>query len=425
MLTDPSLLQRAFGIQNAPKGGKGAQKSGMSGPQGSPRFRTVAKERDNLDGGYAVDVPEDDDPEFTFIDETKPLVQQTPNTESIRFSSGGSGDHPHPMLHPHDVPSSSHHSHRQMDTGYDALPFEEQLDSCQSRDSAGQMSHSNSCWSGRFWCITDVCGIVCVLFTWLLVGYAEFVVTIVILLPQVRTWSDVPGEESSWSFYGLVNLFFFQSFAILALTSHTRTMLTDPGAVPRGNATRENIARMGYKEGQVIFKCSKCCSIKPDRAHHCSVCQRCIRKMDHHCPWVNNCVGESNQKYFVLFTLYIAAMSFHALYLAISHIITCMGSEFQQCKAFSPPATMIFLLFLMFEALLFALFTSIMFGTQVTAIWHDQTGIESLKKEEARWVRKSRWKSIQAVFGRFSIHWFSPFAKVPPPGKSHGYLFSV
>ena len=93
------------------------------------------------------------------------------------------------------------------------------------------------------------------------------------------------GESSSWSGYAVINLALFQAFAVLALSSHTRTMLTDPGAVPRGNATRDNIQRMGYKEGQVIFKCSKCCSIKPDRAHHCSVCQRCIRKMDHHCPW--------------------------------------------------------------------------------------------------------------------------------------------
>ena len=28
-------------------------------------------------------------------------------------------------------------------------------------------------------------------------------------------------------------------------------MLTDPGAVPRGNATKENIQRMGFEEGQV------------------------------------------------------------------------------------------------------------------------------------------------------------------------------
>lgn len=57
------------------------------------------------------------------------------------------------------------------------------------------------------------------------------------------------------------------------------------GAVPKGNATKEMIQQLGFKEGQVFFKCPKCCSIKPERAHHCSVCQRCIRKMDHHCPW--------------------------------------------------------------------------------------------------------------------------------------------
>lgn len=50
--------------------------------------------------------------------------------------------------------------------------------------------------------------------------------------------------------------------------------------------------------------CDKCLVIKPDRAHHCSVCGQCVLKMDHHCPWVNNCVNFTNYKYFVLFLGY-------------------------------------------------------------------------------------------------------------------------
>lgn len=41
------------------------------------------------------------------------------------------------------------------------------------------------------------------------------------------------------------------------------------GAVPKGNATQENIKRLNLADGQVVFKCPKCVSIKPDRAHHC------------------------------------------------------------------------------------------------------------------------------------------------------------
>lgn len=41
--------------------------------------------------------------------------------------------------------------------------------------------------------------------------------------------------------------------------------------------------------GSKLKICPKCDRVKPDRAHHCSVCRRCVLKMDHHCPWVNNC----------------------------------------------------------------------------------------------------------------------------------------
>ncbi|KAI9230572.1 MAG: DHHC palmitoyltransferase-domain-containing protein [Piptocephalis tieghemiana] len=53
--------------------------------------------------------------------------------------------------------------------------------------------------------------------------------------------------------------------------------------------------------------CKRCKAPKPDRAHHCSVCRQCVLKMDHHCPWINNCVGHRNQKPFLLFVLWGAA----------------------------------------------------------------------------------------------------------------------
>jgi hypothetical protein len=43
---------------------------------------------------------------------------------------------------------------------------------------------------------------------------------------------------------------------------------------------------------------------KPDRCHHCRHCGECVLEMDHHCPWVANCVGAGNRKYFILLLLY-------------------------------------------------------------------------------------------------------------------------
>ncbi|OXA63873.1 Palmitoyltransferase ZDHHC3 [Folsomia candida] len=260
----------------------------------------------------------------------------------------------------------------------------------------------NKCCNNRMWCVKDICGIICAVLTWLLILYAEFVVMRIIILP------------SPYPLYRNINGLIWQALASLALISHARTMFTDPGAVPKGNATKEMIQQMGFRQGQVIYKCQKCCSIKPERAHHCSVCQS---------PWVNNCVGENNQKFFVLFTIYIALISIHALFLAINHFIICIQHDWKECSTYTPPATVVFLIFLIFESLLFAIFTAVMLGTQLQAIWNDETGIEQLKKEQARWEKKSKWKSLQAVFGRFSIGWMSPFTRPPLSTSRQEYCY--
>lgn len=37
------------------------------------------------------------------------------------------------------------------------------------------------------------------------------------------------------------------------------------------------------------------------RSKHCQTCQHCVRRYDHHCPWIENCVGERNHRWFVLY----------------------------------------------------------------------------------------------------------------------------
>ncbi|XP_014208446.1 palmitoyltransferase ZDHHC16A [Copidosoma floridanum] len=55
---------------------------------------------------------------------------------------------------------------------------------------------------------------------------------------------------------------------------------------------------------EAVSICKKCIKPKPPRTHHCSVCNKCILKMDHHCPWLNNCVGHFNHRYFFQYMVF-------------------------------------------------------------------------------------------------------------------------
>ncbi|KAL4823728.1 hypothetical protein H8958_007599 [Nasalis larvatus] len=95
----------------------------------------------------------------------------------------------------------------------------------------------------RVWFIHDGCGMICADVPWLPVIYADFMVTFIMLLASKAFW------------YSVVNGVIFNYLAVFALLSHLRTMLTDPGAVPRGNATKEYMESWQLKLRKVIYKC--------------------------------------------------------------------------------------------------------------------------------------------------------------------------
>ncbi|KAK1932903.1 DHHC zinc finger domain containing protein [Babesia divergens] len=112
-------------------------------------------------------------------------------------------------------------------------------------------------------------------------------------------------------------LFFTHVLCALFLVNYILCASVDPGRIPAapewsicGNDDKTSLPTLCETKkcgGRRV--CKWCYQYKPDRAHHCRVCGRCVLKMDHHCPWVHNCIGWGNHKYFFLCLFYAAVLS--------------------------------------------------------------------------------------------------------------------
>ncbi|KAK9963138.1 hypothetical protein ABG768_006349 [Culter alburnus] len=123
-----------------------------------------------------------------------------------------------------------------------------------------------------------------------------------------------------------------------------RTSFSDPGVLPRALPEEANFIEMEIEaaNGNVLAGqrpppriknvqinnqivklkyCYTCKIFRPPRASHCSICDNCVDRFDHHCPWVGNCVGKRNYRYFYLFTLSLSLLTIYIFAFDIVHVV--------------------------------------------------------------------------------------------------------
>jgi palmitoyltransferase len=244
------------------------------------------------------------------------------------------------------------------------------------------------------WLVKDYCGIACVFITYL----------VMLTVSTLTCYAAVSPLSDEYLSLPLAVLGYFIILGLAAL-SHLKCVLTNPGALPLNSA-----------KGNEKDVCMRCFAIKGPRVHHCSVCSRCVMRMDHHCPWVNNCVGYFNQKHFILFLAYTELGCCYTFILLVLRATYCpINPSSDVCATpHEELSSQLFVgIFAFFINLVFALFLGVMLQDQLYCVINNTSGIDLLQKKpiENRPVKDS----FEEVFGgRFSLKWFIPTSIDPP-----------
>ncbi|BHF78156.1 Palmitoyltransferase zdhhc9 [Sparganum proliferum] len=124
-----------------------------------------------------------------------------------------------------------------------------------------------------------------------------------------------------------------------------RASCIDPGIIPRATVAEVKWAEAESSESGDVYSaranmmqtremlirdypykqayCHTCRIHRPPRASHCSICDNCVERFDHHCPWIGNCVGKRNYRYFTVFIVSVAVYcSYVIAFAAVNIVIT-------------------------------------------------------------------------------------------------------
>mmetsp|Transcript_81618 Transcript_81618/g.149106 ORF Transcript_81618/g.149106 Transcript_81618/m.149106 type:complete len:408 (+) Transcript_81618:195-1418(+) len=291
---------------------------------------------------------------------------------------------------------------------------------------------------------------------WLPVIFMVFTIT---FLYQIFFWchfyptlqEDIPKKhrDEDLRHRGIVQFVIFQFVTCMLILCYVRAILVNPGEIPYDDPWMYEKPSYDFKEEAEKFitnfekkkdgqrrHCKWCGRYKPDRCHHCRVCSTCILKMDHHCPWIYNCVGFHNYKYFFLVLLY-AVIDLHLIFW---WMLESVIKSWEDVTSFHK---MFFLLYGESLTLFLAVLLTLFFSFHVALMFKAMTTIEFCEKKgrletkgdgsegepgflagnlgafmgfftDTSVYDRGCWSNLTAVFGPNPLLWFFPCS--PPEG---------
>jgi len=249
------------------------------------------------------------------------------------------------------------------------------------------------------------------------------------ILPLLEWNTQSDAETYS---QGMLHFFMVMIPVFLLYVSYLRAMFSCPGYVPdksewtddleQADGEVQTLVPQAYelKQNGERRRCQKCPvpKYKPDRAHHCRICQTCVLRMDHHCPWIYNCVGYHNHKYFFLLLFY-CSISCAAVALTMWDTFIETVNPRYDASPYDQMAVMFCEIFSMAGGIAFGLFA--LFHAYL--IMRGMTTIDHMEKvgffEHSPWNVGMR-RNIDAVLGPNMAFWLLPFS--PPTGNGTNFL---
>ena len=102
----------------------------------------------------------------------------------------------------------------------------------------------------------------------------------------------------------------------IVLISFTVASIKDPGHLRPDHKFMDLLSNIHSCE-----MCPDCEVLRTPRSRHCAICNHCVERFDHHCPYINNCVGIGNHNVFLVFLVSLLMLIVALIVSNIIHLV--------------------------------------------------------------------------------------------------------